>query len=501
MTIGCGSSSRTSSCLFVLLTRGRRTHRNGIFGDGFQFWIHSESRKPHLKGMEKARWLLALVLGAALISTDVASGSSNSEHDLVFRIAFGSCSNQSAPQPIWDAINKFDPQVFIWLGDNIYGDNRLPFRIFGKERTIGPWKNVRMFVPSSPQEMLSRYNKAKANPDYSRLRANAKVIGTWDDHDYGLNDAGKEFTEKVANQKLLLDFLDEPQDSPRREQAGVYVSYTFGSLGKQVKIILLDTRYHRDPLSSDGTILGASQWTWLEKELMGPASAITIIGSSIQVISNISATTGPLLHSESWGRFPKERDRLFRLIANSKRDGVLFISGDVHFGEITRYDCAAGYPLYDITSSGLTQTVEKAVPSPLHFIVRFLAWYTPSTMRVKSSSCRHRSCTYGQPNFGTIEIDWDATPVTLKIEVRDTNGLPVTGVNISLLDLQAQSSTMKAREHQSHCTLEVSLPWIVRYRLAILFYCLVSLVVLALVGLICVPILVFRMCLRKCKTD
>ncbi|GKU98228.1 hypothetical protein SLEP1_g11259 [Rubroshorea leprosula] len=474
MTIGCGSSSRTSSCLFVLLTRGRRTHRNGIFGDGFQFWIHSESRKPHLKGMEKARWLLALVLGAALISTDVASGSSNSEHDLVFRIAFGSCSNQSAPQPIWDAINKFDPQVFIWLGDNIYGDNRLPFRIFGKERTIGPWKNVRMFVPSSPQEMLSRYNKAKANPDYSRLRANAKVIGTWDDHDYGLNDAGKEFTEKVANQKLLLDFLDEPQDSPRREQAGVYVSYTFGSLGKQVKIILLDTRYHRDPLSSDGTILGASQWTWLEKELMGPASAITIIGSSIQVISNISATTGPLLHSESWGRFPKERDRLFRLIANSKRDGVLFISGDVHFGEITRYDCAAGYPLYDITSSGLTQTVEKAVPSPLHFIVRFLAWYTPSTMRVKSSSCRHRSCTYGQPNFGTIEIDWDATPVTLKIEVRDTNGLPVTGVNISLLDLQAQSSTMKAREHQSHCTLEVSLPWIVRYRLAILFYCLVS---------------------------
>ncbi|GLT74533.1 hypothetical protein SLA2020_463230 [Shorea laevis] len=451
--------------------------------------------------MEKAWWLLALVLGAVLISTDVASGSSNSEHDLVSRIAFGSCSNQSAPQPIWDAINKFNPQVFIWLGDNIYGDNRLPFRIFGKERTIGPWKNVPRYVPSSPQEMLSRYNKAKANPDYSRLRADAKVIGTWDDHDYGLNDAGKEFTEKVANQKLLLDFLDEPQDSPRREQAGVYVSYTFGSLGKQVKIILLDTRYHRDPLSSDGTILGASQWTWLEKELMGPASAITIIGSSIQVISNISATTGPLLHSESWGRFPKERDRLFRLIANSKRDGVLFISGDVHFGEITRYDCATGYPLYDITSSGLTQAVEKAVPSPIHFIVRFLAWCTPSTMRVKSSSCRHRSCTYGQPNFGTIEIDWDATPVTLKIEVRDTNGLPVTGVNISLSDLQAQSSTMKAREHQRHCTPEVSLPWIVRYRLAILFYCIVSLLVLALVGLICAPILVFRMCLRKSKTD
>lgn len=43
----------------------------------------------------------------------------------------------------------------------------------------------------------------------------SQVIGTWDDHDYGLNDAGKEFSRKVTNQRLLLDFLGEPQDSPR----------------------------------------------------------------------------------------------------------------------------------------------------------------------------------------------------------------------------------------------------------------------------------------------
>lgn len=78
-----------------------------------------------------------------------------------------------------------------------------------------------------------------------------------------------------------------------------------------------------------------------------------------------------------------------------QRDGVFFISGDVHYGEITRYDCAVGYPLYDITSSGLTQAVEKVVPPSLHFIVRFLAWLTPNTMRVISRSCRHKSCTYG----------------------------------------------------------------------------------------------------------
>ncbi|KAK8705790.1 hypothetical protein V6N13_049382 [Hibiscus sabdariffa] len=438
---------------------------------------------------------------AAVLQFLLATAASSDDHHILSRIAFGSCANQSSPQPIWDAINKFDPQVFIWLGDNIYGDIRRPFSIIGKERTIGPWKNAPRFVPSPPSEMLSRYNMAKNVPGYLRLRANAKVIGTWDDHDYGLNDAGKEFSGKTTNQRLLLDFLDEPQDSPRRKQAGVYTSYTFGPPGKQVKIILLDTRYHRDPLSSDGSILGASQWSWFEKELRGPPSAITIIGSSVQVISNLSGTTGPLFYMESWGRFPKERDHLFKLINDSKRDGVFFISGDVHFGEITRYDCAAGYPLYDITSSGLTQAVEKVLPSPLHFIVRFLAWFTPSTMRVMNQYCRYRSCTYGQPNFGAIQIDWDASPVNLKMQVRDINGLPVTGVDISLSELQAWNSTIKGGQEQKHCTLEVKLPWIVRYRLAILVYSVLVLLLLALVGLISAVAILCRVCLRKCKTD
>ncbi|XVF63492.1 hypothetical protein PTKIN_Ptkin09bG0090900 [Pterospermum kingtungense] len=405
----------------------------------------------------------AVVVASVVVVMQVLVGTaaSYSDHHLLSRIAFGSCANQSAPQPIWDVINEFDPQVFIWLGDNIYGDIRRPFKIVGKERTIGPWKNVPRFIPSSQSEMLSRYNMAKNIHGYSRLRANSKVIGTWDDHDYGLNDAGKEFSYKITNQRLLLDFLDEPQDSPRRKQSGVYTSYTLGPPGKQVKIILLDTRYHRDPLSSDGTILGDSQWSWLRKELMGPASNITIIGSSIQVISNLSATTAPLFYMESWGRFPKERDRLFKLITDSK----------------------------------------KVLPPPLHFIVRFLAWFTPSTMRVMSQNCRYRSCTYGKPNFGAIEIDWDAVPVNLKLQVRDINGLPVTGVNISLLELRAGSSTIKAGQDRKHCTLELMLPGIVRYRLAILVYSVLALLLLALVGLICAVTLVCRLCLRKCKID
>ncbi|XP_024991409.1 uncharacterized protein LOC112525467 isoform X4 [Cynara cardunculus var. scolymus] len=405
---------------------------------------------------------------------------------LISRIAFGSCANQTSPQPIWDAIVNFKPQVFIWLGDNIYGDIRRPFKFFGNERTIGPWKNVPRFVPSSEDEMRSKYNIAKTNHGYSRLRKISKVIGTWDDHDYGLNDAGKEFKQKDTNQRLMLDFLDEPQDSPRltihvlispslflnvtndnvffrRKQAGVYASYTFGPEGREIKVILLDTRYHRDPLRSDGTILGTAQWTWLEKELNEGPSAITIIGSSIQVLSNLSACTGPLFYMESWGRFPSERKRLFSLISDSKRDGVFFISGDVHFGEITRFDCATGYPLYDITSSGLTQAVEK-------------------------------------PNFGVIEVIWDANPVSLRFEVRGVSGEAVNSVSTSLSELRARNPHMKAGDRK-HCSLEVDLPWVVRRRLAILFSSFVAVVIVVQLGVLYVVISLMVKCHRKCKRD
>ncbi|KAI3729098.1 hypothetical protein L6452_17747 [Arctium lappa] len=112
------------------------------------------------------------------------------------------------------------------------------------------------------------------------------------------------------------------------------------------------------------------------------------------------AQPGPLFYMESWGRFPSERKRLFNLISDSKRDGVFFISGDVHFGEITLFDCATG--LYDITLSGLTQAVEKVITSFLHFVLQFLAWLTPTAMRVMKKNCKHKSCTNGQPNFGVI---------------------------------------------------------------------------------------------------
>ncbi|KAF3338715.1 PhoD-like phosphatase [Carex littledalei] len=365
------------------------------------------------------------------------------------------------------------------MGDNIYGDNRRPSRIWGPERTVGPWKNVDRFLPSSEEELKRRYELARNKPGYTELRRRAKVIGTWDDHDYGLNDAGKEFTGKNMTQKLLMDFLDEPEDAPRRKQAGVYASYVLGPNGKQIKVILLDTRYHRDPLLSYGTILGDAQWEWLEKELKGPQTELTIIVSSVQVISNISATGNPLVFIECWGHFPKERERLFKLIDDSKRSGVIFTSGDVHFGEIARYDCGVQYPLYDITSSGLTRSLEEEGGPLMTYLIRAVFWLVPSTMRVFSPSCRHKSCIYAKPNFGAIEINWDASPPRVKIELRDEDGNSVNEVSFLLSELQANGvagSREPASGYQQHCTHETDLPWLLRKRLALILWAVVGVV-------------------------
>ncbi|XP_059076027.1 uncharacterized protein LOC131042706 isoform X4 [Cryptomeria japonica] len=231
--------------------------------------------------MEAKMWLV-VVYCLVGISQSIVLGSPNLAVAPLSRIAFGSCANQSAPQPIWDAISRFNPHLFIWLGDNIYADEKLAAKIIGKERTVGPWKNTQRFLPVSDKEMKFKYDQAKTNPGYAWLRSKTQVIGTWDDHDYGLNDAGKEYPNKAISQKLMLDFLDEASNSPRRKQAGVYASYLFGPVGKQIKVILLDTRYHRDSLFSNGEMLGETQWTWLEKELKGNGAQITIIASSIQ---------------------------------------------------------------------------------------------------------------------------------------------------------------------------------------------------------------------------
>ncbi len=279
--------------------------------------------------------LLLLSLLPSLVFAQKADVTSNKE---ITRIAFGSCSVQDQPEKqLWSEVSSMNPDLWIWLGDNIYGDTE------------------------DMSDMKAKYDLQKSHPDYQKLMKQTNVIGIWDDHDYGVNDGGKEFPAKEGSKKQLFDFLDIDKNHPAQKRQGAYQSYTYKSNQGNVKIILLDTRYFRDSLqwnnpgtnekeaiiNPDGDILGEEQWTWFESQLSEPDINLFVVASGIQVI--------PFQHRwEKWANFPKSRKKLLDLIAQANAPLIL-LSGDRHLSEVSKMEVPGyDYPLYEFTSSSLT---------------------------------------------------------------------------------------------------------------------------------------------------
>jgi alkaline phosphatase D len=337
----------------------------------------------------------ACTLAASMILAALAAPARADGSPPLTRIGFGSCAHQDHPQPIWDAILDWRPELFVFAGDNVYGD----------------------LTPGVPGGLAAAYAKAATIPGYRAVRARVPVLATWDDHDYGQNDAGGDFPYKQRAKALFLDFWNVPADDPRRTRSGVHHAAVFGPEGMRLQVILLDTRSFRSPLlptdeqGAPGkerylpdpdpakTMLGAAQWAWLRDQLRQPAE-LRLIVSSVQVLAEGHGW-------ERWGNLPRERERLFALIAETGARGVVFLSGDRHVGGLY-YRPGKPDGLYEITSSGLNMAYAAA----------------------REAGPLRLGQVYGAPNFGTIDIDWWTGRVTLS--VRAANGEPVRQAAFSL---------------------------------------------------------------------
>lgn len=304
--------------------------------------------------------------------------------DEINRIAFGSCAKQWEPQPIWGTVAAAKPDLFLFIGDAIYGD----------------WHGDKPFVPTA-ESLQADWERLAAIPEFAAVREQVPFMATWDNHDYGSHDGGAGFGLKEASKSLFLDFFGEPDGSQRRVTPGIYDARVLGPEGRRVQVILLDTRsfrsgFRRDPRTAEArkaigkvgkylprsepsaTLLGEAQWQWLEKQLKKPAE-LRLIVSSTQVIADQKGM-------DEWGVFPRERQRLFDLIDTTAADGVLILSGNVHFAEVSRYR-GNTYPLYDFTASGMTHV------NPDYAAAR-------NDYRVAGPFVEH--------NVGLVVIDWEA---------------------------------------------------------------------------------------------
>ncbi len=340
-----------------------------------------------------AAWIAAILPWTAAVGSDKPLST----------VAFGSCAHQGRAQDFWAPILASKPDAFIFMGDNIYGDT------------------------DDMKLLKEEYGFLAAQPGFKKLKQSSTILATWDDHDYGENDAGADFGPRAESREIFLDFFEVPADSPRRKHSGVYDARTFGPEGKRTQVILLDTRYFRDDLKrlperpkNDGpymenddpsaTMLGEKQWAWLEEQLREPAD-LRLLVSSIQVVANDH-------HWEKWGTLPRERSRLFKLLRDTGAKGVIILSGDRHRGELSRMDDAIGYPLFDVTSSALNMS------HPIDFI-------EPNRHRIGEHVMEN--------NFGLLTIDWTQPDPEITIQLRDVAEKIQVEQKVKLSDLKSRT--------------------------------------------------------------
>ena len=288
--------------------------------------------------------------------------------EIVYKLGIGSCVDQDYPTPAWASLEKESINSFFFLGDNIYGD-----------------------VPSGRLDnVILSYEKLN-NQMPSWLKNTEKLV-IWDDHDYGLNDAGANYIYKAESQQIYNDAWNIDQNDPRRSREGIYFSELKDIAGKKILIVGLDTRYFRSNLikignsykphkNSNTTILGRIQWQWLEKELSREHD-ILILASSIQVLATEH-------RFEKWANIPHERDRLLALL-NKLSSKVLIISGDRHRSGFYKLD-----NIYEFTSSSLNKGI-------------FPSYESDSLLLGK---------TYTQNNYGIVQFHENS----LKLFIKDEN--------------------------------------------------------------------------------
>lgn len=310
-------------------------------------------------------------------------------------IAFGSCANQEAPQPIWDTIAKNNPDLFIFSGDNVYASAK------------------------EAKPISTQYKKLNQIKEFRSFREKFPFLVTWDDHDYGMNDGGADNPDKEEAKKDFLNQWPYVKDSIRLNQGGIYHAKLLGGVKKKspiVQVILLDTRWFRSPLKpandsanpkkkyvpnedKGATLLGEEQWHWLERQLLKPAN-VRIVVSSIQFVADEHGY-------EKWGLFPKEKDRFIQLLKRTNAKNLFIVSGDRHRGTIAKMDIKGWGPLFDITASSINKPSDLDEEDP--------SYVGPQIKK---------------ENFGLALIDWHKKRI--RFEVRDIDNNIINKIETSM---------------------------------------------------------------------
>lgn len=334
-----------------------------------------------------------------------------------FTVAAGSCAYindgeydrlNSAPYgqeyEIFEAIHDKQPDLMIWLGDSIY--LREP-----------DW--------TSRTGLFRRWSHDRALPHLRPLLANTHHYAIWDDHDYGPNNAGWEFYNKVQSTEAFSLFWGNPT-AGHPETQGIFTYFQWGD----VHFYLLDNRTHRDP---DGLTpikyeeakdhFGKRQIDWLISSMKSnQTQSRSSYPASFHIICAGSQIVSDNPYPENFRTYTDEFNYLFDRLRSERIDGVFFLTGDVHYTELSKdshsvwgYTNKPGeggwrnvkYTFYDLTVSPLTSGVHSRP--------------TNNTKRVTSFAPTEDG-TIRQRNFATLSFSGPLGDRAMTIRIYDSKG-------------------------------------------------------------------------------
>ncbi|MGE4618966.1 MAG: alkaline phosphatase D family protein [Planctomycetota bacterium] len=254
-------------------------------------------------------------------------------------LVFGSCASPKhyGKNEIWQQIGAKEPHALVLIGDTPYIDT------------------------TDLTRQRAAYRKFWQQPPIATLIRRIPVLATWDDHDYGKNDSvgtipGRENSRQAFSEYHALGTIGDGVG------AGIYSKHSMGP----IDLFILDTRWfgqtEPSPFDKDKpTLLGSSQWKWLQQGLEESRAPFKII--TCGMIFNGSVRPNKTDH---WGYYPHERQALFDLIKENAISGVLMVTGDIHRCRHLSYppEEGAGYRLDEWITSPLANTVIGSANAP-----------------------------------------------------------------------------------------------------------------------------------------
>ena len=260
----------------------------------------------------------------------------------------------------------------LWLGDNVY---------------------LREADWNTKTGIYYRYAQVRELPEMQPLLASTHHYAIWDDHDYGPNNSNRSYWFKNVSRQAFTDYWGNLTYG--KDGEGIFTKFTWGD----AEFFLLDDRWFRTPehrKTGERELLGDMQMQWLIDNLIYSHAAFKFVVLGGQVLN-------PVAGHETYSTFPEEKTELLNKIRKENIEGVVFISGDRHFSELTKLTRPNAYPLYDLTVSPLNASAYKKGCKEKNYL-------------------RVNGTCFNERNYGLITISGKRKQRKLTLRIKDVNG-------------------------------------------------------------------------------